>query len=69
MEQILLGAMLSRVEESELMWDSQHDFTRDRSYLCNLVAFYGHLSVSVDKGGDTDIVCLDFSKAFGMVPA
>ena len=65
MEQLILEAISKHMKDKKLV--SQHGFTKGKSFLTNLITFYDKMTSLVDERRAVDIVCLDFSKAFGTV--
>ncbi|GAB0199656.1 mitochondrial enolase superfamily member 1 [Grus japonensis] len=66
-EQLVLGVINKHVEEKEVIGSGQHGFTKGKSCLTNLIAFYGGMTSWVDEGRALHVVYLDFSRAFDTV--
>ncbi|CAM4650280.1 unnamed protein product [Caretta caretta] len=60
-------SILKHLEERKVIRNSQHGFTKGKSCLTNLIAFYDEITGSVDEGKAVDVLFLDFSKAFDTV--
>jgi len=67
MEQLILEINIKQVEEKKVIRSSQHGFTKGKSGLTNLIAFYDGMTGWADEGRAVDAVYLDLSKAFDTV--
>jgi len=67
MEQLLLDVICKQGEEKKVMGSNQCGFTKGKSCLTNLTAFYDGMTSWVDEGRAVDVVYLDFSNAFDTV--
>ena len=63
MEQIVLSEITRHMQDNRGIRPSQHEFTKGRSCLTNLISFYDLVARLVDEGKAVDVVYLDFSKA------
>ena len=67
MEQLVLDTLSKKLEEKKVIRSSQHEFTKGKSCLTNLIAFYDVITGWVDGGRAENVLYLDFSKAFDTV--
>ncbi|CAM4598586.1 unnamed protein product [Lepidochelys olivacea] len=63
MEQVFKESILKHLHERKVIRNSQHGFTKGKSCLSNLIAFYDEITGSVDEGKAVDVLFLDLGKA------
>ena len=68
MEWIISEVIMDQLKVNLGIRPSQHGFTNRRSCLTNLISFFDKVTQLVDEGKTVDVVYLDFSKAFDIVP-
>ena len=67
MEKLILGTASGHIKAKRVIRGSQHGFTKGKSCLTNLIAFYEDVTRWIDDGKAVDVVYLDFSRAFDTV--
>ncbi|GAB0190273.1 hypothetical protein GRJ2_001492600 [Grus japonensis] len=67
MEQLILDVISKHVKEKKVIGGGPHGFTKGKSCLTNVIAFYDGMTGWVDEGRAVDVVYLNFSKAFDTV--
>ena len=68
MEHILVKHILEHLDNHSILKDCQHGFRSRRSCETQLVTFVQELVDTMPGGGQTDVILMDFSKAFDKVP-
>ncbi|MCG7866607.1 MAG: reverse transcriptase family protein, partial [Candidatus Thiodiazotropha taylori] len=67
-EHILVSNIMDHLDKHTILTDCQHGFRSRRSCETQLIGLTHDLGLSLDKKKQTDLVILDFSKAFDRVP-
>jgi hypothetical protein len=67
-EHIITTNILNHLDTYSILTDCQHGFRAPRSSETQLLTLTHELASSLDKGGQQDLIILDFSKAFDKVP-
>jgi hypothetical protein len=68
LEHILCSDILKHLDKFNILTDAQHGFRKGRSCESQLITTIEDLAKSVDDSEQTDIILLDFAKAFDKVP-
>ncbi|CAM5165392.1 unnamed protein product [Natator depressus] len=68
MEQVLKESILKHLEERKVIRNSQHGFTKGKSCLTNLIAFYDEITGSVDGGKQWTCCSLTLAKLLTRSP-
>lgn len=68
MKQMLLEEIARHMQVAKVIQDRQHNFSKGRPCLTNLVAFYNAVTELVENGRAADVVYLDLSKVHDTTP-
>ena len=68
LEHIIYSNVMKHVDKYSILSDCQQGFRARRSCKTQLVTLQHDLASTLDKGVQTDMVVLDFSKAFDRIP-
>ena len=67
LEHILTSTIMDHLEEHGVLCKQQHGFRKKRSCETQLLEFTDELFANMDRGQQTDILVMDFAKAFDKV--
>jgi hypothetical protein len=67
MEHVIVHAITKHMEKNNLLHPEQHGFRRQRSCETQLIGLVDELTQELENGHQTDVIALDFSKAFDKV--
>ena len=68
MEHIIYHSIMDHLNLNDVLIDNQHGFRSNHSCVTQLIVFIEDVSYALDHQKQIDIILLDFSKAFDMVP-
>ena len=68
MEHIIYHSIIPHLNSFNVLIENQHGFRSQHSYVTQLISLLEDLSYSMDHHQQTDVILLDFAKAFDNVP-
>jgi hypothetical protein len=68
LEHIICSSIMEHLDRHKILHDAQHGFRKRRSCESQLILTIQDLAKNIDNRGQTDLILLDFSKAFDKVP-
>ena len=67
MEHVIASQIMSHGENYNILYQLQHGFRRGRSWETQLIEFIDDLSKNLENNQQTDVLVMDFAKAFDKV--
>ena len=67
-EHIISSNIMKHLESNSILYNLQYGFRSSRSFETQLISFIHELSQSFDRNLQTDVIVMDFAKAFDKVP-
>ena len=67
MEHVLASNIMRHGEDNGILYQLQHGFRRNRSCETQLIEFIDDLTKNLQEGLQTDVLIMDFAKAFDKV--
>ena len=67
LEHIIVSAVMHHFEDNSILTDNQHGFRRGRSCETQLLELVEELTTNLESSKQTDVLIMDFSKAFNKV--
>ena len=64
MERVICSEIMNHLETTNYLVNFQHGFRRNHSFESQVIITINDLAKTLDDGGQTDLIILDFSKAF-----
>lgn len=68
MEHIVTSHIMKHLESNKILYDLQHGFRHSRSCETQLLSFIQELQSTNNSNAQTDLIIMDFAKAFDKVP-